>query len=54
MLEILNLEELREWTRIAEYLTKEEYGGEHVKDCDNCGGLTVPPDMLCQSCFHED
>jgi hypothetical protein len=54
LLESLNVEEIREWTRIAEYLTKEEYGDEHLSGCDNCGGFTVPPDMPCQSCFHED
>lgn len=41
------------WFRVAESLVRDEYGEEHVDNCDNCGAGAVPPDSLCQACFSE-
>ncbi len=39
------------WFTLAEELMLEDYGEQHLEHCENCGRLTLTPDMGCQACF---
>lgn len=51
VIEELRLTKQDLWFTLAEALTLQDYGEQHLEYCENCGRFTLTPDLGCQACF---